>query len=482
VENQLYLEYEELWQRVLELIEESGEVSDAALSMWFADIRIIDVADDKVTFALPSEFKAQTVEKRYHEIIKRFISYIMDTECDIEIICDNSDYVPPVLEGQGFIVSPLDLANKNLAKKKAEAIARGEIDPADEAYKSSDGEGVEKLTYNDDYTFDNFVVGISNNFAYAYAQTIAEDPAGRYNPFFIYGPSGVGKTHLLYAITNLAMTLHPDKKITFVKGEEFTNQLVESISHKTTAKFREKYRGTDILLIDDVHFIAGRESTQEEFFHTFNSLFEGKKQIIVSSDRPPKEMHTLESRIRSRFESGLLADIQSPDFDIRSAIIKRKSLAAGMPLTSDVADFLATKVTSNIRQIEGVITKLSARYLLTGYAPTVESIRSMIPEFLEDDDPPAVVAGRILTAAANHFSVDEADVIGTKRDKNVRLARNAAIFIIRKSTDMSFPEIGKMFSRSHPTIYSSFITAESAEETDHDFATSIREIMRDARV
>ncbi len=490
-------DYSGVWNLVYESIKESGELSDEALGLWFSDTSIVELTSEKAVFAVATEFRHKTIVNRYFDTVRDNLSKVVGYEPAVEIVFDPSGFVPPVLEGEGFILSPLDIANKNIARKKAlEEAEKNNSDGEDNKKRTdSDGEdeeqpkfqtttaqGKEKLTFNPDYTFDNFVVGGSNNFAYAAAKNIAEFPAEEYNPFFLYGPSGVGKTHLMYAITNKALELYPDMKITFVKGEEFANQLIESLSHKYGGKaFRDKYRTVDMLLIDDVHFIGGRDSTQEEFFHTFNALFEDNKQIIVSSDRPPREMHTLETRLRTRFESGLLADMQSPDYDLRLAIIRRKALNTGIRLTPEVEIFLAERLNSNIRQIEGVIKKLSARFYLTGETPSIDTIKLLVPEFLKDKESPKVVAEKVIAAAAAHFDVSEEDVVGQKRDKNIRLARNGAMLIIRNSTDLSLSEIGRIFNRNHSTVSNNCSAAEALIEADPHFAAELEEIEKESK-
>ncbi len=482
-------DFNTIWNLIHNSIKESGELSDEALGLWFSDTTLSELTSEKAVFAVATEFRHKTIVNRYFDTVRRHLYSVVGYEPEVEIIFDPTGYVPPVLEGEGVIMSPLDLIDKNLSQRKDSDDENEDAKPEDKSYEdeqpkfqTTTASGKEKLTFNPDYTFDNFVVGGSNNFAHAAAKNVAENPAEEYNPFFLYGPSGVGKTHLMYAITNRALELYPDMKITFVKGEEFANQLIESLSHKYGGKaFRDKYRTVDMLLIDDVHFIGGRDSTQEEFFHTFNALFEDHKQIIVSSDRPPREMHTLETRLRTRFESGLLADMQSPDYDLRLAIIRRKALNTGIRLTPEVEIFLAERLNSNIRQIEGVIKKLSARYYLTGETPSIETIKVLVPEFLKEKESPKVVADKVISVAAAHFNVSEEDVLGQKRDKNIRLARNAAMLIIRNSTELSLSEIGRIFNRNHSTVSNNCTAAEALMEADPHFATEIREIEKESK-
>lgn len=464
-------EFDTIWKLIHASIKESGELSDEALGLWFSDVTLRELSSEKAVFAVATEFRHKTLVNRYFDTLKNNLTAVVGyTPAEIEIVFDPSGFVPPVLEEE---------EKEEETEDTDEPILESEERPK---YQATTGTGKEKLTFNPYYTFDNFVVGGSNNFAYAAAKNVAENPAVEYNPLFLYGPSGVGKTHLMYAITNKAMELYPDMNIVFVKGEEFANQLIECLSHKYGGRtFREKYRTVDMLLIDDVHFIAGRESTQEEFFHTFNSLFEAHRQIIVSSDKPPKEMHTLETRIRTRFESGLLADLQAPDYDLVLAILRRKALNTGIRLDQDVEIFLAEHIGTSVRQIEGVIKKISARFYLTGEVPTIDTIKTLIPEFLKEKDSPKIVASKVISAAAAHFGVSEDDVIGEKRDKNIRLARNASMLIIKNNTAMSLSEIGRIFNRNYSTVINNCNAAKAMCEADPHYAEEIRDIEKESK-
>lgn len=475
-------EFDTIWKLIRDSIKESGELSDEAFGLWFSDVTLRELSSEKAVFAVATEFRYRTVVNRYSDTLKKNLTAVVGyTPDEVEIIFDPTGFVPPVLEGQDTS------SDEEVPERKKEfTLLPEENEPFVETdlpkYQSTTSTGKEKLTFNPDYTFDNFVVGGSNKFAHAAALNVAENPALEYNPLFLYGPSGVGKTHLMYAITNKTMELYPDMNIVFVKGEEFANQLIECLSRKYGGRaFREKYRSVDMLLIDDVHFIVGRESTQEEFFHTFNSLFEAHRQIIVSSDKPPKEMHILESRIRTRFESGLLADVQSPDYDLRLAILRRKALNTGIRLDQEVEMFLAERIGASIRQIEGVIKKISARYYLTGEAPTIESIKALVPEFLKEKDSPKVFANKVISTAAAHYGVSEEDIVGEKRDKNIRLARNAAMLIIKNNSPLSYTEIGRIFNRNYSTVINNCNASKALIEGDAHFASEYREIEKESR-
>ena len=335
---------------------------------------------------------------------------------------------------------------------------------------------------NSDYTFENFIVGSSNKFAHAACIAVANNPAVAYNPLFIHGQSGLGKTHLLYAITNRIRESRPNANIVYVKGETFTNQLIESIavSAQYMAKFRAKYRQADVLLIDDVQFIAGKPSTQEEFFNTFNELYDAKKQIILTSDRPPKEIKTLEERLKSRFEWGLIADIQPPDLELRIAILRKKSIDMGVEIPLEVLDFLGENLRSNIRQIEGVIRRLGAYSTLAKRPITTEMARENIADVISGAEPVKVTQDKIFNAVARKYGVTVEDIRGKRRTREIAQARHVCIYIMRTVTDLSLPSLGRVFDRDHTTILSSIdtITAKIREDAslENDIDDLIKEI------
>ena len=333
--------------------------------------------------------------------------------------------------------------------------------------------------FNFEYTFDNFIVGNSNKFAHAACWAVADRPSMDYNPLFIYGPSGLGKTHLLYAITNEVKKKNPNAKIIYIKSEDFTNQLIESMKQKSMHLFKNKYRSCDVLLIDDIQFIAGKESTQEEFFHTFNALFEDRKQIILTSDRPPREIKTLEERLKSRFESGLIADIQPPDLELRIAIFKKKAESANITIPDDVLVFLAENLRANIRQIEGAIKKFRARSFIEGKPIDMEFAKSCISELLGGAEPTSVTIDKIFTAIYRKYNIKKEDIIGARRTKEVAAARHLAIYLVRTITEMSLPNIGKVFNRDHSTIMSSIEAAEKKIRLDPMLEIEIKEMTRE---
>jgi chromosomal replication initiator protein len=300
-----------------------------------------------------------------------------------------------------------------------------------------------------------------------------------YNPLFIYGPSGLGKTHLLYAITNEIKKKKPDVKIIYIKGEDFTNQLIESLKQGAMPMFRNKYRSCDVLLIDDIQFIAGKTSTQEEFFHTFNALFEERKQIILTSDRPPREIKTLEERLKTRFEWGLIADIQPPDLELRIAIFKKKAEQANVKVSDDVIEFLAENLRSNIRQIEGAINKLRAHSFVSGKEITMDLAKGCISELLGGAEPTSVTVEKIFSAIYRKYNIKKEEIIGSRRTKEIAAARHLAIYIIRTVTEMSLHNIGKILGRDHSTVMSSIEKAEKMIRNDPMTDIEVKDIIKE---
>lgn len=332
-----------------------------------------------------------------------------------------------------------------------------------------------------DFTFENFIRGPSNQFAFAAAQAVAANPSGAYNPLFIYGPSGLGKTHLLNAIQIEIKKNHPDFNIVYVDCEMFTNEIVEAVKTATTENFRLKYRQADVLLIDDIQFLAGKEATQEEFFHTFNTLHNAGKQIVIACDRPAKEIKSLEERLRTRFEWGLTADIQPPDFETRVAIVRRKAELLNLKLPDDVADYIANHLKQNIRQLEGAVKKLNAYYMLEGIQPCIGVTTTAIKDTLNDTQPIPVTIEKIINEVARTYNVLPADIRGKKRNANVSAARQMTMYIIREVTGMSMEAIGQEFSRDHSTVVYSINTMEKNIERDRHLKEMCDDIMKNVR-
>lgn len=510
-----------IWQIMLKTIRADKLLSEAAAELWFKHFRLDYLDANRAVFAAENEMKANIIKEKYGAMLASQIEKVIGYEPSIDVAVDpslapqlkrpmNEDGTTPRTTWQDVVRqfggNPDDFGKKpyraadttNPADKPAavsdepyapdaEYDALPDDDGADAAIKtenaaknpivSPDG----TFHFNPTYTFENFVVGESNHFAQAAALSVAENIGTKYNPLFIYGPSGLGKTHLMYAIANRAIKRDPSMKIVYVKGEEFMNQLIEAIRAHTNAAFREKYRSADMLLIDDIQFIAGKDSTQMEFFHTFDALHECNKQIIITSDRPPKELTTLEERIRTRFEAGLITDIQPPDLELRLAILQNKASQNNLDIPMDVIDFLADNLQSNIRQIEGAIKKLGAKNLLSGMPITMDMVITTLPDYLRDTEPVEETVTRIVETVAKRYNVTAADIKGSSRKKDIQTARNVSMYIVRSITNLSLSQIGTAFSRDHSTIHSNITMVESRLATDTVFDATVNEIIKDIK-
>ena len=426
------------------------QISEIAYSTWLERLKPVslDFADGVAVIEAPNAFSKQTIERCYtKQLDDAFHSVFGDT---IRYKICTPDELPRRIEDE---------------------------DPKKDGRKKSGF-----FNYDYDLTFDTFIVGSSNKFAHAACVAVAAQPAAAYNPLFIWGNSGLGKTHLLNAISIEIKRVHPEMSIVYVKGEEFTNELIMAIGRGTTPAFREKYRKADVLLVDDIQFIGGRESTQEEFFHTFNTLYESRKQIILASDRPPKDIALLDDRLRTRFDSGLTADIQPPDYETRRAIIKRKAENLGLELPNAVSDFIADKVKNNIRQLEGVVKKLQAFHELDGKTPSISTAQRSITDILNDDQPAPVTADRIIDEVARTYGVSSEDIKSSKRNAKISLARQISAYCIREITQMPTTLIGEAFGgRDHSTIVYSIKQVEERLPKDPALKSQIDDIIKNIR-
>ncbi len=377
---------------------------------------------------------------------------------------------PESIDGDGFVLTASNDYIKGMIKKVYSDIINNSIEkvmgikiPAifvvadDEEKIRKAEENLEGLTFESFFTFDNFVVGSTNRFAHAASVAVAESPTIIYNPLVIYGPSGVGKTHLILAIKNQIKKKFPHKKVEFVRGEEFTNQLIDALHEGKLGmgsidNFRSKYRNTDVLIIDDIHFIAGKESTQEEFFNTFNALDQAGKQVIVTLDRPLKDIKTLDERIKSRLSAGLAADISLPDFETRVGIINRKAQQNGIELEENLVYFIAEKIKSNTRQIEGVIKKLSAIIKIEKRKPNISIVQGFIKDIISDTENAPIKVEKIIDEVARTYNVSESDILSSRRTAALVLARKVAMYITREITDLSYKAIGEAFGKDHTTV------------------------------
>ncbi len=445
---------------ILEAVKDKlkNDLPDDQVNFLLGDLTVESFDGKKAVFLSPSPLKCQLITKQLMDKLQEYFRLFLGYE--IELVFNSEISEQEVKEK--ILRQVRGLPPEEPPKKREPLSIGGTLPP-----------------YNFEYTFDNFIVGDSNKFAHAACWAVANRPAQDYNPLFIYGPSGLGKTHLLYAITNEIKKKNPDVKIIYIKGEDFTNQLIESLSQQAMPNFRDKYRSCDVLLIDDIQFIAGKVSTQEEFFHTFNALFEDRKQIILTSDRPPRDIKTLEERLKTRFEWGLIADIQPPDLELRIAIIKKKAEQDNVELPDDVLTFLAENLRSNIRQIEGAIKKLGALSFLSGQKITMDLTKSCISELLGGAEPTSVTVEKIFGAVYKKYNIKKEEIIGSRRTKEVAAARHIAIYLVRTVTEMSLPNIGKIFNRDHSTVMSSVETVEKRLRNDALLNVEIHDMIKE---
>lgn len=449
----------ESFAEVFTLVKEycKKEVSPVPYDLWIAPIQPVGFEDGKARLSVNSSFMQDVVSKKYMDVLTRGFSEVMGFPAEVEILCvEKPTEVNPILA----------------AEEQSAAFNR--YSP-EEIEKSSQGGDYE-------YTFATFIVGNSNKFAHAAAQAVAANPAKAYNPLFIYGGSGLGKTHLMLAIMSEIKQNHPDYNCIYIKGEEFTNQIVDAIKNDTTNEFHNKYRSADVLLVDDIQFIGGKERTQEEFFHTFETLHQNGKQIILTSDRPPKEIKTLEERLRTRFEWGLIADIQPPDFETRIAIIKRKAELLDLEIPSIVEEYIANHVKNNIRQLEGVVKKLNAYNKLAQTPPSILLAQSAIREILTDNQPIPVTVERIISEVGRTFGVSPEDIRSSKRSSQISNARQIAMYVIREITQMSMAAIGNEFGgRDHSTVVYATSQVVKNMKQDTKYKETVEDIIKNIR-
>ena len=456
--------YKDIWKLVLGQL--SKKYSDAAMELWFNNLNLVYLDDSIAIITTQRDGFVSLLNKKYVPDMEEILEEILSFRVKVRIYAET-----------GFdlerAVASFDAPEE--APKPQEILRK--TGSGDDFY--SDDKTEKTITsFDANYTFENFVVGESNKFAYKASRAVADNPTA-YNPLFIYGQSGLGKTHLMKAIATDVLKRNPDYNVIIVKGESFTNELVEALAKKDTAGFKEKYRRADMLLIDDIQFIAGKVATQEEFFHTFNALYESNKQIVLTSDRPPKDMKQLEDRLRSRFESGLIIDIQPPDAELRMAILKRKAMIINLDISNEVLTFVAENVKNNIRQIEGVIKKLGAYNFVTNKPITLEVAKSQLAGVLSGKESPEVTVDRIISEISKKYHITPEEIKGKKRTKDVAMARHVAVYVIRKATDMSLQSIAKIFGRDHTTMMSSIDVVENDMEVDASFEHEVKSLIRE---
>lgn len=408
----------EVWQRTTELLR--NELTEIGFNTWIQTIEPIALSGNTITLGVPADFNKGILESRYSTLIKNAIKQVTFKEYLINIVVPTQ--------------------NNNTTKR----VTSFNDNSGDEAFAS---------ILNPKYTFDTFVIGNSNRFAHAASLAVAESPAKAYNPLFLYGGVGLGKTHLMHAIGHFVLSQNSSLKVLYVSSEKFTNELINAIKDDKNEEFRNKYRNIDVLLIDDIQFIGGKERTQEEFFHTFNALYEANKQIIISSDKPPKDIITLEERLRSRFEWGLIGDIQPPDLETRIAILRKKAQLENLDVPNDIMVFIADKIASNIRELEGALNRVIAYSSLTQNEMNVELANEALKDMLSSNKTKIINSKIITESVARYFDVKIEDFKSKKRSRDISYPRQIAMFLCRELTDMSLPKIGFEFGgRDHTTV------------------------------
>ena len=429
-----------------------SELSPTAYSLWIAPLKPIEIKDSEIVLAVNNDFQKDIVMTKYSEKLCRSFKEVLGFSVKLKILIEENE-----LEDIKDIKE-----EKKITKEKIVNLN----EPKD--YYP--------------YTFKTFIVGSTNTFAYAACKAVAQNQTGAYNPLFIYGPSGLGKTHLLLAIKHEVNLKKPNLNVLYINGESFTNEFISAIEREKTREFHEKYRNVDYLLMDDIQFLAGKTQTQEEFFYTFNDLHQIGKQIVLTSDRPPKEIKTLEDRLRTRFEWGLLADIAPSDFETRVAIIRRKSEILKVKIPDDVINYIAKNLKNNIRQLEGAVKKIKAFELLAGSPPSMNMAHSIIKDILNDNQPTPVTIEKIIGEVSKTFNISEKDIKSTKRQSKIAKARHIAIYIVREITQAPYEEIGKEFSnRDHSTITHSLKQVDNIMKKDPKEKEIIEDIIKNIR-
>ncbi|WP_313155947.1 chromosomal replication initiator protein DnaA [Lacrimispora sp.] len=421
----------EKWDEILLNLKEEHEITDVSFKTWLLPLKVYSVSGEKVIVTVPDVEFLGYIRKKYGFLLKITIEEVTGFECSVDFVVENQIQKEAATTPAGNT-----LITNTMNQVSQSAIITANLNPK--------------------YTFDTFVVGANNNLAHAASLAVAESPGEIYNPLFIYGGVGLGKTHLMHSIGHFILKNNPAAKVLYVTSEKFTNELIDAIRNKNNfspTEFREKYRNNDVLLIDDIQFIIGKESTQEEFFHTFNALYEAKKQIIISSDKPPKEIETLEERLRSRFEWGLTVDIQSPDYETRMAILRKKEEMEGYNIDNEVIKYIATNIKSNIRELEGALTKIVALSRLDNKEITVELAEEALKDIISPNGKREVTPELVIQVVADHYGITPLDISSQKRNKEIVYPRQIVMYLCREMVGTPLQMIGKYLGgRDHTTI------------------------------
>lgn len=447
---------ENLWHDIVEKLKE--EFSETTVGLWFGSATIGSLDGDSVTIVAEDDFKKSIIEKKYLPVLERMFEELLGFKVEVRV----------------------DSATGDSDARSEERLFVTSAPPArpDPAAQEKPAAGP---NLRSEYTFDNFVVGSSNQLAQAAAYAVAQHPAELYNPLFLFGPSGLGKTHLLFAIMNEVRKLHPNFNILYVTSEEFTNELIDALALRQNRNlaFKEKYRNVDMLLVDDVHFIAGKYSVQEEFFHTFNALYNEKKQIILTSDRPPRDISYLESRLQTRFESGLMADIQPPNTELRAAIFKMKTQLLGIRLDNEVLTYLSENITNNVRQIEGALKRLRAQSFITGEPISKAMAADVLKDFFTTDGAERVTIEKVFSFVSRRYGFSTEDIRGKKRTSDIVYVRHIAMYLCTEYTGLSLKAIGRQFGRDHSTVINARDNVINRMKKDSAFDKEIRELSKE---
>ena len=436
---------EEIWSNSLLKIE--GKVGNSVFDLWFKPIKISGIKDQAVTLEIPNRFFKEWIEDSYPSLIKDSLESVVGYPVTLKYRVEEKQDTT-----QQKIISQLENKRIRLANKG--------------------------IYLNPKYTFDNFITGNSNQFAHAAAIAVAESPGKTYNPLFVYGGVGLGKTHLMHAIGNRVLNGKHDFSVLYVSSEQFTNEVVSAIRHEKMSELKEKYRNLDLLLLDDVQFIANKTATQEEFFYTFNALYEKQKQIVISCDRPPKEISDVTDRLRSRFNMGLIADIQPPDIETKIAIIYKKAEMMGKNIPEDVIYYLASKIKSNIRELEGSLIRIAAQSSLTGEQINVETTKKILKDIIHDDERPITIES-IQKTVCDFYNLKLTDIKARKRTKEIALPRQVAMYISKQITDSSLNDIGKAFGgKDHATVIYACKQIEERRGKDETFNRMIENLLQ----
>lgn len=446
----------EIWMKFQEKIKES--LNEKVYNAWISPIIPLEATDEYYKVAVKNVFFATLLKENYSSIIEGILSNIMGK--DIKLIIETAEASGSEEKEEKEEILPVKSQQQELFTDK----------PADSDYDESN--------LNPKYVFETFVIGNSNRFAHAAAQAVANNPAHAYNPLFLYGGVGLGKTHLMHAIGNRIKQNDPRMKVLYTTSEKFTNEIINSIYNKNTEAFRQKYRNIDCLIIDDIQFLKGKEQTQVEFFHTFNALHDANKQIIISSDRPPREIETLEDRLRSRFDQGLTADIQPPDLETRIAILRKKAESQNIVLPNDVITLLATNISTNIREIEGAYNKIIAYTSLMDMPITVETAQKVLSDMGNSIKSKQITFEGIIKVVADHYHIKAEELFNKKRTQNIAHPRQVAMYLCRELADLSYPRIGELFGgRNHTTVIHAYEKISKNRQNNISLQNEINEMI-----